>query len=469
MQDDKWALASVAIMPTRFIDQTSFFDPEFACPGCIEPGSVPWLLARHRSKLFPSWLFVGWRDCRLGRTGWPATVMMSLVLLRWTEEGMSRLASTKRARTDAQWRAALGVSLDEDVPSERTLRDFEKFLRPRHPEVGQPRYLLFHEHVVRLCLKGDVLGESPVWATDSTPMWCYGAVKDTVRLLGSGLQMLSRIWARATQRTVAEVATEWETPWLSAKSVKGRLAIDWRDPEARADGLDRLAQDVLRSIERVTLHLGTVRAGFRRALDKLSRRLLRIVRDDLETDADGRLVIARRVAEDRLVSFTDPQARHGRKSKSRTFKGFKLHLVGDVVSGLIASVAVTPGNVHDSQPAHRLIHRASRLLDGIDQLLGDTAYGGASFRRKIREELGVEVLAPPPPSTRPKNGRFGKADFEIDFAAGAVSCPNKVVSKTLRSPRMQTGRLADTHGPARRASDARWPTSAWPRNERAAR
>lgn len=443
-------MASASIMSTRSIDQTSFFDPEFACPGCIAPGSVAWLLARHRRQLFPSWLFVGWRDCRLGRKGWPATVMMSLVLLRWTEEGMSRLASTKRARTDAQWRAALGISLDDGTPSERTLRDFEKFLRQRHPEVGQPRYLLFHEHVVRLCLTGNVLGDSPVWATDSTPMWCYGAVKDTVRLLGAGLQALARVWARATRRSVGEVAAEWETDWLSAKSVKGGLAIDWRDPEARAGGLDRLARDVVRGVERVNRYLGTIRAGFRNSLDKLCRRLLRIVRDDLESDADGHLVIARRVAEDRLVSFTDPQARHGRKSKSKTFKGFKLHLVGDVVSGLIASVAVTPGNFHDSRPAHRLIRRASDLLEGIDQILGDTAYGAASFRRRIRQELAVDILAPPPPSTRPKNGRFGKADFEIDFTTGGVLCPNGVLSDTFTVAQ-------NANGPCRRYS--------WPRQQ----
>lgn len=365
---------------------------------------------------------------------------MTLVVLRWTEEGMSRLASVRRARKDAEWRAALGIALDGDVPSERTLRDFEKFLRRRHRNAGQARYLLFHEHIVRLCLVEDVVGDSPVWSTDSTPMWCFGAVQDTVRLLGDGLRSLGRLWARATRRTLKDVAADWGTPWLTAKSTKGGLRIDWRDADARADGLDRLARDVIRSIEQLDPFDGNVRAGLRKALCKSSRRLLRVVRDDLETDAEGRLVIARRVAADRLVSFTDPQARHGRKSKSRTFKGFKLHLVGDLASGLIASLAVTPGNVHDNQPAHRLIRRASNLLQGIDTILGDTAYGAASFRRKIRRDLGIEMVAPPPPATTPRNGRFGKEDFEVDFAAGRALCPNGVVSQTFSMAQTQEGR-----------------------------
>lgn len=427
-------------MPRRSLAQTSFFDPEFACPGCLEPGTVPWLVARYRSKLFPAWLFVGWRGAKLGRKAWPASVLMTLVLLRWTEEGMSRVASVRRARHDAEWRAALGIALDKQVPSERTLRDFEKFLRRRHPEAGQPRYLLFHEHVVRLCIDGGIVGDAPVWATDSTPMWCYGAVLDTVRLLGDGLRSLGLRWARATRRTLDEVAKDWETPWLTGKSTKGALNIDWRDAAARAEGVDRLARDVLRVIGRVRRQLPEARDGLRKGIGRACCRLLRVVRDDLEENEDGHLVIARRVTRDRMVSLTEPQARHGRKSRSRTFKGFKLHVVGDIVSGLVASLAVTPGSHHDTRPAHRLARRASDLLDGIDRLLGDTAYGGATFRRKMRHELSVEVVAPPPPSSKkPKNGRFGKDDFEVDFAAGCAVCPNGVLSDTFTTVQAKDG------------------------------
>ena len=70
--------------------------------------------------------------------------------------------------------------------------------RKHHPEAGVPRHLLFHEHVVRLCSDAKVVvGHDAVWAGDSTPMWCYGAVLDTVRLLGDGLRMLARRWASA--------------------------------------------------------------------------------------------------------------------------------------------------------------------------------------------------------------------------------------------------------------------------------
>ena len=318
-------------MPRRSLAQSSFFDPQFAAPGCLVPGTVPWLIAEHRRALFPAWLFVGWRGSGRGRNAWPSNVLMTMVLLRWAEEGMSRLASVRRARTDIAWRAAMGLALDHLVPSERTLRDFEGFMRGQHPEVGRPRIQLFHEHVVRLCLEKKVVGDNATWATDSTPMWCYGAILDTVRLLGDGLRGLARRWARATRSDVVAVAEGWGLPWLLARSTKGGLAIDWRDRNARADGLDRLAADVVGVVERVRHELRNARASFRKSLLKRCDLLARVIRDDLETDESGRLVIARRVSPDRLVSLTDPEARHGRKTRSRTYHGFKIHVVGDVV------------------------------------------------------------------------------------------------------------------------------------------
>ena len=154
--------------------------------------------------------------------------------------------------------------------------------------------------------------------------------------------------------------------------------------------------------------------------------LLRVVRDDLETDGQGRLVIAEKVARDRLISMTDPQARHGRKSAKSLFNGFKLHLLGDLVSGLILSVVVTRGSEHDSTPAHRLIRRAQGLVQELEQVLGDTAYGGSRLRSEISAQLGVKLLTPPVSDPAARDGKSTRAGFAVNFEAGTVTCPNGV-------------------------------------------
>ena len=402
-------------------------------PECLERGTVPWLLARYRSRLFPDWLFQGWRgEGRSGRNAWPAVTLMTLLILRWSEEGISRLGSTRRAQTDIAWRAAMGLSLRAPTPSEKTVREFERFMQGYHPEYGTRRYLLFHEHVVRLCCEEGLAADAPVWAMDSTPMYCYGAVLDTVRLLGDGVGKLARAWSRESKRSLADIASEWQVPFILGKSTKGGLAIDWRDAEARASALDTVARGALQAVRAVRSELNGIRPGKRKQLLRRCRHLLRVVRDDLETDTAGRLVVAERVAKNRIISLTDPQARHGRKSRKHPFNGYKVHLLGDVVSGLITAVTVTTASTHDGAVAHRLIRRSKVLCRDIERILGDTHYGAAELVRGVRRDMGVTLLAPP---IVHRTTPFGRDSFHIDFDAKTSTCPEGVTTTSHRTYR----------------------------------
>lgn len=415
-------------MALRTLSQISFYDPEIVQPDCLEVGTVPWLLARHRSKLFPDWIFSGWRgEGRLGRNAWPAITLLTMLFLRWSEEGISRLGSTKRAKTDTSWRAALGLHLRTQVPDEKTLREFEAFLQTRH-ECGTPRYLLLHEHIVRVCLNAGVIGDEPVWTTDSTPVWCYGAVLDTVRLLGEGTRMLVSQWAKATKQNIEQLAESWKVPWVLAKSIKGYFSISWNKEKQRVVVIEQLANGALRVIEEVRRSLKQARSNRRRRLLRRCRYLAKVISDNLETNEQGELVIAKGVAKDRIISLTDPCARHGRKTQSKTFNGFKLHILGDIVSGLIASVTVTAGNRYDGAVAHRLIRRAKDLYDGLEVLLGDTAYGSATLRHRAQAELGVKLITPPPPNTTKRKDAFGREDFKIDFSTPEATCPANIAA-----------------------------------------
>lgn len=438
-------------MPRRSLSQSSFFDPEILMPDCLQPGTVPWLLARYRSELFPPWLLAGWRgEGKLGRDAWPAVALLTLLFLRWSEEGISRLGATRRAKFDLQWRAALGLQVGTQTPDEKTLREFETFLRERHPSCGTSRILLLHEHIVRWCLDAGVIGATSIWTTDSTPMWCYGAVLDTVRLLGDGTRLLAQQWAKATGQSFEQVARRWELPYLLAKSTKGHFRIDWSDSDQRTQVVETVARGALHAVGLVRKQIACARHNRQGRLLRRCRHVLRVIEQDIETNKEGHLIIARRVTEERIVSLTDPSARHGRKSKSKTFNGFKIHVVGDIVSGLIASVAVTAGNKHDGSVAHRLIRRAKDLADDIEQVLGDTAYGGATLRHRVKSELGVTLLAPPPPVSSQGTKGLPRNMFAIDFEAQTATCPAGVTTNDHR--RVYYDAYKGT------ASAFRWPT-----------
>jgi Transposase DDE domain/Transposase domain (DUF772) len=400
----------------------------------LVPGSLPWLLATGVAVWFPAWLAASWRgQSPRGRPAWPAPVLLALLLLRWTEEGVSRRgACEKRASSDMDWRAAMGLPADRRSPDEKTVREFEAYLRQRDGGTLVPRYLLVLEHIVRACLREGVMKSLPQVATDSTPMWCYGAVKDTVRLMGEGLQHLGRLWATATQRTLEQVAQQWQIPLLLAKSVKGHFEVDWHKGPDGAQVVAQLAEQVTRAIDQVRQNVHTV--GRRVFVDRLlraCRHLVRVLEDNLETDKEGRLVIAHKVAKDRLISLTDPQARHGHKSQHKTFDGYKIHFVGDLVSGLLLSLCVTQGNEHDGQPAHRLIRRAKQVYQELVRVLGDTAYGAARLRYLVRGTTGVELMAPPPPDTQ-RGERLGKRVVKLNLVQGTATCAAEQTTSDMR-------------------------------------
>ncbi len=60
-----------------------------------------------------------------------------------------------------------------------------------------------------------------------------------------------------------------------------------------------------------------------------------VVDDDVEDDADGAPQLRQGVAKDRIISHSDPEMRHRRKSASRRFDRHKCDVLTDEDSELV--------------------------------------------------------------------------------------------------------------------------------------
>jgi hypothetical protein len=70
---------------------------------------------------------------------------------------------------------------------------------------------------------------------------------------------------------------------------------------------------------------------------------------DQDVDLSGPAPSLRRgVAKDRRISVEDSQMRHGRKSRSVLFDGYKRHVLRDLDTGLIPAVGITAANVPEA-------------------------------------------------------------------------------------------------------------------------
>ncbi|HSR98772.1 MAG TPA: transposase, partial [Kofleriaceae bacterium] len=129
------------------------------------------------------------------------------------------------------------------------------------------------------------------------------------------------------------------------------------------------------------------------------------------------------VAPDRRVSIEDKDMRHGRKSKSKRFNGYKRHLARDLCSGLILACAMTPANRPEEEAADPIERDLAHLFGGelpVTSLYIDRAYINAPLVDHVLEH-GGEIICRP---WQARNGAlFSKADFKINVRDRTITCP----------------------------------------------
>jgi hypothetical protein len=140
------------------------------------------------------------------------------------------------------------------------------------------------------------------------------------------------------------------------------------------------------------------------------------------------------VAKDRVISTVDPQARHGHKTRSRGFDGYKGHVAVDPDSEIITATTVSAGNLGDADAALGLLEpelaedeppENDDDGDGASArglaVYGDSAYGAGVVLDAL-DQAGARIMCK---IQAPSNsgGRFSRDAFEIDLQTGTVTCP----------------------------------------------
>src|ERR1041384_4659014 len=102
------------------------------------------------------------------------------------------------------------------------------------------------------------------------------------------------------------------------------------------------------------------------------------VRDqDLETAEDGTVRIRQGVAPDRRISIEDAEMRHGRKSRSKRFDGYKEHIARDLDRPVIVACSVTPANRPEEEGASPIAKDIQRQRLRLGELHIDSAYANS--------------------------------------------------------------------------------------------
>ncbi len=399
--------------------QGDLFRPDHVLRDHVGEESFYGMLARRGPEWFRDEDFVRLYREDFGRPSVPPSQLCVALLLQ-AHDGVSDEEAIARSAYDLRWKVALGLELNEKLCAKSTLQRFRAQL------VLDGGAEQIFERGVSACRKGGLLGRGTLSAAiDTTPILGRGAVKDTYNLVSDGIRGVVEAACRLKGWDRAGVIEAEGLSRHFASSFKGALDVDWSDRAVRRAVVAQLVADA-----RVALALATraLRGSARDAEPtKVLRQAQRLLSELLAQDIDeqpqdgGGPEIRRGTARDRIVSTTDPEMRHGHKSHSKGFEGYKAAVVADVDSGVILATDVRAANVHDGEGAAELVAKAvQRSGEELQEVLGDTAYGGLETRQEL-ETLGAEVVAKPPPGTR--KGMFDRTAFRIDRRRGVATCP----------------------------------------------
>src|SRR5258708_9960485 len=272
----------------------------------------------------------------VGRPSLPATRMAAVLTLQVLHDFSDR-ETAEAVRFDVRWKVAIGTSLADAGFDPSSL----VYWRNRIARSKRPHRV--NDAVRKIVEETGVLRGRRRRAVDSTILADAVATQDTVTQLVAAIRKVARVVPGAAEQ-VAAVCTGHDY------SEPGKPEIDWDDPPAKDALVSALVNDAN----------ALVAALQDRDLDEQAASALALLAlvagQDVEPaegsdGTDGRWRIARKVAEDRVISTVDPDARHTRKSPEARRDGYRAHVAAAPETAIITGEQLTKAAGEDNSDA----------------------------------------------------------------------------------------------------------------------
>jgi Transposase DDE domain/Transposase domain (DUF772) len=404
-------------------EQTCTRQEQFILKRLKRNGKLFAFLRLHRRELFDdafqAELESMYRDSGAGKDPNPPA-FMAMVLLLQSYTGASDATAVELALLDLRWQMVLGcLGAVEPVFSQGALVAF----RERFIAAGLDRRLLERS--------AELGGETGAFdprklpktlrvAIDSSPLEGAGRVEDTINLLAHAGRKIVACAAKLLDWTEERVCREAVIPLLLESSVKKALDLTWSDAAEKAEAIPILVEQLARLDLWIGIHLDA--AAKEPPLKEHVETLHQLIHQDLEPDPKGTggPRIREGVAPDRRVSVEDKEMRHGRKSKSKRFNGYKRHIAINLDTTLVLACAITAANRPEEDAAPDLDTDLKHGGHEIDDLYIDRGYINAQLVDEVLRRRGAVICRP----WVAKNGKlFAKRDFQINMRDRTITCP----------------------------------------------
>ena len=350
-----------------------------------------------------------------GRPSLPPSLMCGVSLLQFFDD-VSDPEAVARIEYDLRWKVALHLPLDYAgfVPSSLSI------FRSRVLKHGKERYAF--DRFIQVGREAGFIADKVTLLTDTTPAKGAGAVQDTYTLLRKGVRKLLKALGYplpGKRQGLSEQARHLVETYLDQDK---KADIDWSDAAQRQSQLNALVNDAEAALELALEQSDDTDVRLTGWL------LTKILGDDVVEDAHGVAHIGQGTAEDRIVSLTDPQMRHGRKSSAHRFDGFKASVSIDQESELILDIDDLNANAGDGQALMPSIDRVEAHTGvQVERAIGDGAYVTGDNLAACAAHCDAQGQPRPidlvGPLRQPANPAADKSAFQIDLEGQTCTCP----------------------------------------------
>lgn len=276
-----------------------------------------------------------------GRPSYPSEVMFKILFLEFYYN-LSDVEVVKQLKFNVLFRYFTALKAEGPIPDDTSLVVFRKRL-------GEKRFERIFDEFVNQCKKKGLLHEK-LKVIDATHIIADVAIPNTINLLREG--------RRRVLRQITEERKELQEP---LEKYLPEQDTSCREPNRE----EALAKELA-----------------------LSKQLIKKVKGKYSSHVEKQVRLLQETVEPEkkrtLVSFVDPEARFGRKSKGTKFAGYKAHIVADE-SHIVTSVETLPGNENEGNETNveRILEKEDAKGLRGEAVVADALYDSLANRKNI--------------------------------------------------------------------------------------
>jgi IS5 family transposase len=255
---------------------------------------------------------------------------------------LSDVEVVKQLKFNVLFRYFAQIKIEDPLPDDASLVVFRKRL-------GEERFERIFDKFIKQCEKNGFL-EGKLKTIDATHIIADVAIPNTVNLLKEGRERI----LRAIKKEKKELDESLKR-YLPEKEPPQKLTKE------------KLVKELTLSKELIE----EVQGKYSSKVEEIAHLLEEVV-DPTEKR--------------KLVSFVDPDARFGRKSKDKKFAGYKAHIVEDE-SQIVTSCETLPGNENEGSEANleSMLQKEDKKELKTEAIVCDALYDSLSNRLKIEK------------------------------------------------------------------------------------